>query len=85
MASSVAGCNSDGFLFVWRHLKEDVCAVLPRTIGNLVARLQAVVTTVNVNMLRRIPDNAVRRLAVCLEVTESASNNYFNYEVACAI
>lgn len=81
MASSVAGCNSDDFLCVWKYLKEDICAVLPRTTEDLVARLQAAVATVDVNMFRRIPENAVRRPAVCLEVAESASNNYFNYEV----
>jgi hypothetical protein len=80
MASSVAGSNSDGFFFVWGHLKKDVCAVLPRTIEDLVARFKAAVTTIHVNMLSRIPENAVRRPAVCREVTESASNNCFNYE-----
>lgn len=83
MASSVAESNSDDFLCVWGHLKEDVCAVLPRTIAYLMARIQAAVATVDVKRFRRIPENDVRRPAVCLEVTESASNNYeyFNYVV----
>jgi hypothetical protein len=68
IASSVAGSNSDGFFFLWGHLKEQVYTVPPRTIEDLVARLQAAVTTVDANMLRRVPENAVRRTAVCLEM-----------------
>jgi hypothetical protein len=48
MASSVAGSNAD--IFLWGHLKEQVYAVPPRTIEDLVARLQAAVTTVDANM-----------------------------------
>jgi hypothetical protein len=36
--------------FLWGHLKEQVYAVLPRNIEDLVARYQAVVTTVDANM-----------------------------------
>jgi hypothetical protein len=65
MASPDTRSNSDG-MFLFRHLKEQVYAVPPRTIEDLVARLQAAVTTVDVNMLRRARENAVRRTAVCL-------------------
>jgi hypothetical protein len=34
-------------VFLWGHLKEQVDAVTPRTIEDLVARLQAAVTTVD--------------------------------------
>jgi hypothetical protein len=47
---------------------ENVYAVPPRTIENFVARLQAAVTKVDVNILRRVRENAVRRTAVCLEM-----------------
>jgi hypothetical protein len=67
MASSVAGSNFDGF-FLWGHLKEQVYVDPPRTIEDLVVRLQAAVTTVDANMLRRVRENAVRRTAVCLEM-----------------
>jgi hypothetical protein len=36
--------------FLWGHLKEHVYALLPRTIEDLVARLEAAVTTVDGNM-----------------------------------
>jgi hypothetical protein len=54
--------------FLWGHLKEQVYAVPPRTIEDLVQRLQAGVTTVDAHMLRRVRENAVRRTAVCLEM-----------------
>jgi hypothetical protein len=54
--------------FLWGHLKEQVYAVPPRTIEDLVARPQAAVTTVDANMLRRVRENAVRRTDVCLEM-----------------
>jgi hypothetical protein len=55
-------------VFLWGHLKEQVYAVPPRTIEDLVARLQAAVTTVDANILRCVRQNAVRRAAVCLEM-----------------
>jgi hypothetical protein len=67
MAFSVAGSDSDEF-FLWGHLKEQVYAVPLRTIEDLVARLQAAVTMVDANMLRRVRENAVRRTAVYLEM-----------------
>jgi hypothetical protein len=52
------------FVCVWGgHLKEDVYAVLPRTIEDLVARFQAAVTTVDANMLRCARGNVVGRPA----------------------
>jgi hypothetical protein len=56
--------------FVWGRLKEQDSAVPPRTIEDLVARLQTAVTTADANMLRRVRENAVRRTAVCLEMDE---------------
>jgi hypothetical protein len=47
---------------------EKVYAVPPRTIEDLVARLQAAATSVDANMLRCVRENAVRRTAVCLEM-----------------
>jgi hypothetical protein len=49
-------------------LKEHVCAVPPSSIDDLMASLQAVVTAVNANMLRRVPENAVWRAAICLDI-----------------
>jgi hypothetical protein len=55
MASSFAISNSDGFFFfLWGHLKEQVYTVPPRTIKDLMARLQAAVIMVDANMLRRV-------------------------------
>jgi hypothetical protein len=52
-ASSVAGSNPEG-LFPVRHLKKHIYAVPPKTVEDLVATLQAAVTTVGVNMLRPV-------------------------------
>jgi hypothetical protein len=54
--------------FLWGHLKEQVYAVPPRTIEDLAAKLQAAMTTVDANMLRRVRENAVRSTAACLEM-----------------
>jgi hypothetical protein len=40
--------------FLWEQLKEQVHAVPPRTIKDLVTRLQAALTTVEANMLRPV-------------------------------
>jgi hypothetical protein len=53
---------------LWGHPNEHVYALPPRTIEDLVARLQAAMTTADVNMLRNIRENAVRRTAVCPEI-----------------
>jgi hypothetical protein len=68
MVSSVAGCNFTVFFSLSGHLKERVYAVCPRTIEDLVARLQAAVTAVDANMLRRVRENTVWRTAVSLEI-----------------
>jgi hypothetical protein len=52
--------------FVWGHLNEHVHLTPTRIIEDIVARIKAVLTTVDVNMLRHIGGNAVRRTAVCL-------------------
>jgi hypothetical protein len=54
--------------FLWGHLKEQVYAIPPRTIEDLVARFKAAVTTVDGSMLRRVRENSVPRTAVCLEM-----------------
>jgi hypothetical protein len=53
--------------FLWEHLKKPVYAVSPTIIEDLVARLQAAVTTADVNMLGHVRDNAMQRTAICLE------------------
>lgn len=73
MAPSVTWFKSDGF-FPVGHLKERVYAVRPRTTEDPVARLQAAVTTVDANMLRRVRQNAARRAAVCLEMDGACCN-----------
>jgi hypothetical protein len=54
--------------FLWGRLKEYFYAVRPRTIGDLVARPQAAVTTVDANTLRRVRGHTVRRTAVFPEM-----------------
>jgi hypothetical protein len=76
--------------FLWGHLKEQVYAVPPRTIEDLVVRLQAAVTTVvDANMLRRVRGNAVRRTAFCLEMFRTpivtTRRPWFDHLIACAI
>jgi hypothetical protein len=56
---------------LWRHLKENMHAVLPRNIEDLEAGIQDAATAVLVNMLRRVRDNTVRRTAACLEMDEA--------------
>jgi hypothetical protein len=58
----------DFSFFLWGHLKEHDYAVPPRTIEDLVERLQAAMTSVDANMLRRVRENVLRRSAVCLEM-----------------
>jgi hypothetical protein len=53
-------------LTAMEHLKEHGYAASPRTIEDLVARLQATVAAAN--MLRRVLENSVQRTAVCLEL-----------------
>jgi hypothetical protein len=55
-------------IILWGHLKECVYSVLPRSMGDLVARLQPAVTMVDANMFRRIRVNSVRRIIMCLEM-----------------
>jgi hypothetical protein len=52
---------------LWEHLKMHVYAVPTRTLGDVLARTQAFVTMVDANMLRRVKQNAIRRIAVFLE------------------
>jgi hypothetical protein len=66
MASSVAGSNSDGFVFRVGYLKEHVYTVPTKTIEDFVARLQVSLTKFDTNMLRSVRENVVRRSAVCL-------------------
>jgi hypothetical protein len=55
---------------LWRHLKEHVYAVRPRTIEDLMARIQASVTMVDTKMFRRVRKNTLRRTAVCFKMDE---------------
>jgi hypothetical protein len=55
-------------VLLWEHLKEYVYAVLPRTIKDLMTRLQAAVTTVDVNMFGCVEENAVWYTSICLEM-----------------
>jgi hypothetical protein len=59
--------------FLWGHLKEYVHADPPGTYDDLVARLEAAVTAFDVDMLRRVRENVMRRTAVCLEMDEGRS------------
>lgn len=59
--------------FLWGHLKEHVYAVPPRTIKDLVAGLEAAVSTVDVNTLRRVLEYAV-------PWTDATSNTNCKYE-----
>jgi hypothetical protein len=61
--------------FLWGHLKEQVYAVPPRTIEDLVARIQTAMTTVDANMLRCVRENVVRRTAVYLEMDGGRSEH----------
>jgi hypothetical protein len=74
--------------FLWGHLKEQVYAVPPRTIQDLVARLQDV-TTVVASMLRRVLENAVRLTAFCPEIFRTpivtTMRPWFYHLIACAI
>jgi hypothetical protein len=56
MTSLVVGSNSDGLFVPMRT-----------PIEALLTRLQAAVTTVDANMLRRVGENTVRGTAVCSE------------------
>jgi hypothetical protein len=54
--------------FLWEYLKQLVYAVLPRTIEDHAARLQAAVTVVNASMLRHVQENSLKCTAGCLEM-----------------
>jgi hypothetical protein len=70
------------YFSLWGHLKEHVCAVLPRTIEGLMARLQTVVTTVNANMLTGVKRECyMAHYCLALQWMEANSNTYCNYEV----
>jgi hypothetical protein len=49
------------------NLKEHVYAVPPRTIEDLVARIQAAVATADAETSRRVREKSVRRTAICLQ------------------
>jgi tRNA threonylcarbamoyladenosine modification (KEOPS) complex Pcc1 subunit len=66
-AFTVARCKFGGF-FLWVHVKEQVYTVPLRKVEGLLRRLQAAVTAVDGNMLRRVKENTMRLIAVCLEM-----------------
>jgi hypothetical protein len=61
-------------VFLWRHLKEHVYAVFLRTTAELVARLEAALTT---GVLERIPCGTLRP---AVKWTEASSNTYCKYK-----
>jgi hypothetical protein len=61
--------------FLWGHLKEHGYEVPPRTIKNLVAKIQPAVITVDADVLRRVRQNAVGRDVVCLEMNGDRLEN----------
>jgi hypothetical protein len=63
-------------LFLRRHLSEHVHAVCPRIIEDLVSRLQAVVTTADASMLRRVGESVLLRTALCLKIDGGRLNEY---------
>jgi hypothetical protein len=67
MASAVTGPNSDG-LFLLEQLKEHDYAVPPWSIEDLGARVRAALIPFDANMLSGVPENALRRTVVCLEM-----------------
>jgi hypothetical protein len=71
IAASVAGCNSDEFFFLMRTPEEERLWKIPLwAMEDLAARFQAPVTTDDGSILRRVRQNVVRRIAVCLEMDE---------------
>jgi hypothetical protein len=79
--------------FLWGQLKKKIYEVPPRTIEDLVAKLQAAVTTVDANMLRYVRQNAARRTAVGLEIDGgrweqpigTTRRPWFDHLMACAV
>jgi hypothetical protein len=67
---SVAGSN-----WYWYFLVGTPHWAPPRAIENRVARLQAVVTTVDVTLVRHVRENSVRRTVVCLEMDAGRFEN----------
>jgi hypothetical protein len=56
--------------------------ISPRTLEDHVARFQEALTTCDANVLRHARENAVLRIAVCLEVDGGQFEHLFNYEVS---
>jgi hypothetical protein len=50
------------------HLKEHFCAAPPRTIKDLIGRLQAFLTSVNANMLKHVWEIVRQCPNMCLEM-----------------
>jgi hypothetical protein len=57
------------------HLKEHIYTVPPDIVQDLVTRLQAALTKVNGSVLKRVRENAVRRITVCLEMDRGRFEN----------
>lgn len=55
-------------VFLWKYLKEHVCTDPPRTIEDIVAKLQAAVKMVDTSILRCVLENSVWRTTVCLKM-----------------
>jgi hypothetical protein len=66
--------------FLWRHQEQQIYTFPPRTIEELMARLQAVVTTVDAKILRRVPQNVKHCIVSTFIWTETVSKTYCDYE-----
>jgi hypothetical protein len=80
--------------FLWGHLKEHVYTVPSRTVEYLVARLQAVMTVVDANMVACVRESAVHVMHCCLPGNGqrllqtpivAARSPWFDHLIACAI
>jgi hypothetical protein len=69
--------------FQWRHLKEHVYAVPPRTVKDIMTRLQAAVAVVIATMFKMCLREycMVHCLAICLEMDRGDFETYCNHEV----
>jgi hypothetical protein len=81
--SSVTDSKSGGFppFPGGRRLKEHVYTIPPRNLKDFVAKLKAVVTTVDAYTLMCVRENVMQRTAVCIEIEKAALNTYCNHKM----
>jgi len=53
---------------LWGHLKELVYATTPADVTDLVARISAAIDTIDVNMLRTVRENVLKRARACIQM-----------------